>query len=231
MEGGIFGTDTNKPGIAYITPKNETATITVLENSRGAFRAKVDGRVCEFDMNAAMAGKPKKCEPFFQISGEVSKPFAYLYQNTSQLVSHQTEGEKLYNKHQTVKVGFAALTSGGLGGGGSGPGSGAGGAGSGAGGALGCDCNCSTDLYSLSAECRPQCAVKLASCPPAPTAAATEAPSSPASTLADQREGFARLITGQGLSPEVEDMLITDFTAMSPETQAYMIEQYANGVR
>ena len=53
----------------------------------------------------------------------------------------------------------------------------------------------------------------------------------PTATPEAQRKWFSRLISDQGLSPEVEKMLADDFAAMSNETRKYLIRAYRDGVR
>jgi hypothetical protein len=77
-------------------------------------------------------------------------------------------------------------------------------------------------------------AANAAAAPAPETQAAPEvppAPKPPKPKLEAQREWFAHLIEGQGLAPEVEQMLIEDFATMSDETRAYLIRQYRDGVR
>jgi hypothetical protein len=68
---------------------------------------------------------------------------------------------------------------------------------------------------------------------PAQTAPAStaSAPKAPTPTLEAQRKWFTRLISGQGLSPDVEKMLADDFVTMSDDTRAKLIRQYRDGVR
>lgn len=227
FEASIFGLDHNRPGIFLITPIGETATLTVLENSRGAFRARFQGRVCEMDANAARAGTPGKCEPFHTISGEISKPFAYLYQVDNELVSHQTEGEKLYNKYMVARSSPGGASASGTGSAGTSPGtSAAASSGTTAGGSLQCNCSCPGQGSPQTTQCQAQCAPQLAMCQ-TPQASPAKPPTP---TLAAQTKWFSRLVSGQGLSPASEQMLVDDFATMSAETRAYLIKKYRNGV-
>ncbi|MHA1552826.1 MAG: hypothetical protein ACTSU0_00265, partial [Alphaproteobacteria bacterium] len=89
-------------GVQYFTEKKGDVTLTIFENSPEAFRASVEGTVCEVNMEAVAAvaaagGHPIACSRRFPVSGSISKPFNYLYDPTVQFVAVETEGEKLYN--------------------------------------------------------------------------------------------------------------------------------------
>jgi hypothetical protein len=54
-------------------------------------------------------------------------------------------------------------------------------------------------------------------------------PRRPIPTLDAQKKWFARLVGGQGLPPEVAQMLVDDFATMSDDTRARLIRRYRNG--
>jgi hypothetical protein len=109
-----------------------------------------------------------------------------------------------------------------------------------------CACECPDVVNPPTPMCRAICRPELAECgaageatmsEPAPAPAASEpedepadSPNSRAPDPDAQRRWFTRLITGQGLTPEVERMLIDDFAAMSDETRKYLIRTYRDGV-
>lgn len=230
FEAGISGIERDRPGILLVTPKDETATLTVLENSRGAFRARIQGRVCELDMNAARAGNPKECKPFHTISGEISKPFAYLYQVDNELVSHQTEGEKLYNKYMVARSGSGGASASGAGSASTSPGTGsASSSGTNAGGALNCSCACPDQVAPQTAQCQAQCVPQLAACSLPQSTAAAQPLDFQALNLTIQTQLFGQILGSQGLSASDQQMLISDFATMSEQTRTYLINKYLSG--
>lgn len=259
-----IGGGNRERGSLYFSERVGDATLTVEENSHGAFRAKVSGEVCVVEQSsedwmkvvksarleglsyeqglaelerivpqlAAVTDNFDYCPRKVHVSGAISKPFAFLYRGETRLVSVETEGEKLYNRYGPPRL-MRGMFGGGDGDGdGDGAGGGAGGGGGGAGSSF-CQCTC-PDLAVPSTElCRAQCQPQWAMCeiaaetPPEPA----PAPKPPTPTVEAQRKWFSRLVGGQGLPPEVEEMLIEDFVTMSDETRRYLIRQYRGGVR
>jgi hypothetical protein len=239
----IAGED-RENNLGYFSEKVGDATLTVEENSRGAFRASVSGDVCVVNIAAltaaVMAGAaPAACPRKIHVSGAISKPFAYLYRPLTELVSEETEGEKLYNRYGPPRLMREMF--GGAGGGGGGAGSGGGGGGAdtgGGGGGIGeaftaCSCECPKLAIPDSRDCRNQCKPQWAMCEIAaetqPDAVPAPKPLTP--TIDAQRKWFSRLVGGHGLQPEVEQMLVDDFATMSDETRKYLIRQYRDGVK
>lgn len=237
---GIFGQD-RAHNLQYFTQKIEDATMTITENSSDAFQASVTGTVCVADLEVELRRRSPsfRCPHNVEISGRISKPFNYLYQVDTQLVAIETEGEKAYNRYGPSRRIRELLTGdGGSGAGGGGGGGGAGGGGAGGGGnaSTSCACDCPQAASASTATCQAQCAPEWARCQMA-AAPEDEAPSGnmvapllPTPTIKAQRKWFSRLVRGNGLTPEVEQMLVDDFATMSDETRKYLIRQYRNGV-
>jgi hypothetical protein len=133
---------------------------------------------------------------------------------------------------------------GGAGGGGGGGGAGGGGAGGGSVVEGACNCACPSAQNPPNPACMSQCIPQWAMCREEPAGPAAQsqapqftktqappAPRPPTATPEAQRKWFSRLISDQGLSPEVEKMLADDFAAMSNETRKYLIRAYRDGVR
>ncbi len=180
---------------AFFSEGEEDVKVTVLENSRHTFHARVAGNVCEGTssphefMARAMSGQ-RRCERRFTISGEIIKPFAYLYRADTSIVSRQTEGERLYNQYgPNRRDGDSTATQGD--GSGAPPGRGAGtptGASSaGTSHRLPCDCSCANRaiVERNSPECSDSCRKAWPACGTAGTSAgisrAVTPPESPAS--------------------------------------------------
>jgi len=233
----IVGTNRRVVGTVYGSPKDQLATVTIEENSDTVFRARVEGMVCEYNMLAGPVDQP--CQRKFHLSGSIVKPFAYLYQPDSELVSIQTEGEILYNRYQTAQFGAMMEQTDGNEAGGGGPGPGAGsGDGSGAAGMgsvatiLECDCACPDAVVPDTPQCRAQCVSELALCK-AGDAASGEAPQQserPKPTVEAQQKWLGRLLGRHGVDPETQQMLIEDFAAMNDETRAYLLRRYRKGI-
>ncbi|MFV2001658.1 MAG: hypothetical protein ACC619_01605 [Paracoccaceae bacterium] len=128
----VLGIDFENTNVGYITAPNDFLKLTVLENSRGAFRARVSGRLCQTDALRMLLGGAQICQRMVPFSASISKPFAYLYQSGSQLISQQTEGEVIYNEYNLAREGLGGPLASGPGGTGTGPTGGAGGTGAGA---------------------------------------------------------------------------------------------------
>ena len=121
-----------------------------------------------------------------------------------------------------------------------GDGSAGGGAGGGVGGgglglffrdSGGCDCQCPDIARPRTAACRAQCVPEWARCASEGDGAeASQADEPPTPTVAAQKKWFSRLVSGQGLDPEVEAMLVEDFATMSADTRAYLIRKYRRGL-
>ncbi len=97
-----------------------------------------------------------------------------------------------------------------------------------------CDCACPGPADPSVNACSAQCAPQWAMCDTVPRTAAADAPAQAPEpltpTLEAQRKWFSRLVSGSGLAPEVEQMLVDDFATMTDRTRAYLIRQYRNGV-
>jgi hypothetical protein len=165
-----------------------------------------------------------------QFSGEIIKPFAFAYRHGQIPVSRLTPGEKLYNEYgpdRSGRVAAAGSGSGSSGAAGSGSGSGAASSVGSTGGALQCNCSCPDQVVPQTTQCQAQCAPQLAMCQ-TPEASAAKPPTP---SLEAQIKWFSRLVSGQGLSPDIEQMLVDDFATMSDETRAYLIKKYRDGVQ
>jgi hypothetical protein len=236
FEAVLIGTNRRDFGTGYASPDAGEAKVTVEENSDTVFRARVEGTVCEY--NAATLHVGQRCERRFHLSGSIVKPFAYLYRPDSELVSVQTDGEKLYNRYQTAQLG-ATFGAGGGGDAESGSGSagGTGGSGGGTGAAGGgnvatvqdCNCSCPDLVVPDTPACRVQCTPELAVCEAAPSASQA-AQRRPKPTVEAQQKWLGRLLSRHGVPPETQQMLIEDFARMSDETRAYLLRRYRKGV-
>ncbi len=118
----------------------------------------------------------------------------------------------------------------------------AGGGGS-AGQLVACDCSCPDPARpdpatSPNPQCVAQCAAEWATCRASGDAAVargTESTPEPTPerrepTVEAQRKWFSRLVSDQGLAPEVEAMLIDDFATMSADTRMHLIREYRRGL-
>lgn len=216
FKGTIQGNDRNKPDFLYYSPV--PAQVEILENSHGAFRARVDGIVCEMDLNPMklMLGNVNKCRRSFFVSGGISKPFAYLYRADTELTSIETEGERYYDRFNAPRRNLR------FGGNGAAPSAPSqpddthsdGNDNSGSG--IQCACECPNVATPASNRCVGQCFARLQSCE------AVDAPSA-AETSVDR---LAELLRERSLPLQAQEMLISDFTTMSEETQAHIIEWY-----
>jgi len=114
FEGAILGFD-KRARLAYLSLEEGDVRVTVHENSQEVFRAEVDGIVCEFDATTPPRGERMACLRHLRISGGISTPFAYLYRAGNTLISHRTEGEKIYNRYWRggPATGIATAASGG----------------------------------------------------------------------------------------------------------------------
>ena len=160
---------------AFFSEKEEDVTVTVIENSHDIFRAKVKGRICEGALTqeaymARVQSGQRWCERQFTISGEVIKPFAYLYRIGSTMVSRETEGEKLYNTYgHNRQDGFSGV-------GGSQTNDGTGQTGDSSsenvGDLVACDCGCANRALVEVADptCSKQCQLAWAACEANPSA-------------------------------------------------------------
>ncbi|MFV2002155.1 MAG: hypothetical protein ACC619_04165, partial [Paracoccaceae bacterium] len=118
----ILGVDFENTNVGYITMGEDWAKLTVLENSSGAFRARVSGRLCQLNALAFFSARGQLCKRIIPFSATITKPFGYLYQANTELISQQTEGEEIYNEYNLARSGLGGPLAGGSGGSGSGPG-------------------------------------------------------------------------------------------------------------
>ena len=219
FDAAISGTRKDDPFILYYSPKNAPAKLTVIENSSGVFHVKVDGIVCEMNMAGAQFGKIEECRQSFFVSGEFTKPFAYLYRAETELKAERTRGEEIYDEYSGGKVGLGNLFSNLTGG------NGASSAGSStrssesSDGAIQCQCACPNLATPATDRCVGQCYAQLRSCEAVPQMSSSTA----------QLEKFTDLLNERGLPADVTEMLISDFSNMSSETREYIIEQYNFG--
>ena len=219
FDAGISGTRKDDPFILYYSPENAPAKLTVIENSNGAFHAKVDGIVCEMNMAGAQFGKIEECRQSFFVSGEFTKPFAYLYRAETELKAELTRGEEIYDEYSGGKLGLANLFSNLTGGNSSSSASSPTSTSESSGGAVQCQCACPNVVTPASDRCVGQCYAQLQSCEAVPE---TMSP-------VDQMEKFTDLLNEQELPRDVSEMLISDFSNMSSETREYIIEQFSRG--
>jgi hypothetical protein len=220
FDGSIMGTDKDNSDIIFYSPEKAPAKITVVENSHGVFHVKVDGIVCEMNFKYARFGKVELCARSFFVSGEMTKPFAYLYRAETELTSKWTLGEHWYDWYKVSRSARGAMASDLYGGGNSFSSEDGGRTSSDSdGGAIQCECACPNVAVPSTDRCVGQCYAQLQSCEAVPQTA------SPAAQL----EKFTDLLNERGLPADVNEMLTSDFSTMSSETREYIIEQYSLG--
>lgn len=225
----------------------------LLEDSPERIRFRVTGDLFDMMRAAGLGGDASTCEIMRAAwvefaSFEVSLPNGLLHAADSRIERRSPPGQEVYDDTDFLNgpnfggiASSRSLIAEGEGPGEAPPDAGrpdGSGAASGGGrlmsGPAGCDCRCPDIADPPSAACRAQCVPRLAACTPdARTAvdeAETEAPEPREPTLEAQRKWFARLVSGQGLAPETEAMLVEDFATMSPETRRYLIRKYRRGV-
>ena len=219
FDAGIMGTDKDDPNILYLSPKAAPAKLTVVENTRGAFHVKVDGIVCEMNLGSIQFGQVELCQRSFFVSGEMTKPFAYLYRAETELTAEWTTGEHWYDWYKVSRPTLSGMRSSLFGGSGISGQETRSNSNDGDGGAIQCQCTCPNVATPASDRCVGQCYAQLQSCEAVPQT----------SSPAQQMEKFTDLLSGRGLPADVNEMLISDFSNMSSETREYIIEQYNLG--
>ena len=77
-----------------------------------------------------------------------------------------------------------------------------------------CTCSCPDSAVPATAICKAQCRPTFAACSPSTSTETTEAPA----------DAFERILRNSGYPAEAQRLLLDDFRRMSPDTQAYIVQ-------